>query len=39
MIINIGLPKSFWGEAVVIACYLINKWPSQAIRLKTPMEM
>ena len=39
MIINVGLPKSFWGEAVAIACYLINRCPSQAIGLKTPMDM
>ena len=39
MIINVGLPKSFWGEAVAIACYLINRCPSQSIGLKTPMEM
>ena len=22
------LPKSFWGEAIVIECYLINRSPS-----------
>ena len=36
---NAGLPKSFWGEAVTTICYLISKCPSQAIGLKTPMEM
>ena len=39
MIINAGLPKSFWGEAITTTCYLINRYPSQAIGLKTPMEM
>ena len=34
-----GLPKPFWAEAVVTACYLINRCPSSAIGFKTPMEM
>ena len=34
-----GLAKSFWAEAVKTACYLINRSPSTAINLKTPMEM
>ncbi|KAE8700517.1 hypothetical protein F3Y22_tig00110556pilonHSYRG00215 [Hibiscus syriacus] len=25
MLLNAGLPKSFWGEAVSTACYLINR--------------
>ena len=33
MIINAGLPKSFWGEVVATTCYLINRCPSQAIGL------
>lgn len=33
-----GLPKSFWGEPVTTACYLINLSPSSAIGFKTPME-
>ncbi|KAE8715970.1 hypothetical protein F3Y22_tig00110156pilonHSYRG00076 [Hibiscus syriacus] len=39
MLLNAGLPKSFWGEAVSIACYLINRCPSTAIGMKTPLEM
>lgn len=33
------LPKTFWTEAVVTACYLINRCPSSAITFKTPQEM
>lgn len=39
MLLNAGLPKSFWGEAVTTAAYLINRSPSSAIKFKTPMEM
>ncbi|KAL2461532.1 Integrase catalytic domain-containing protein [Abeliophyllum distichum] len=31
-----GLPKLFWGEAMKIATYLINKCTSSAMNLKTP---
>jgi hypothetical protein len=34
-----GLGKSLWAEAVNTACYVINRSPSTAIELKTPMEM
>ncbi|MDV3146702.1 MAG: reverse transcriptase domain-containing protein [Sweet potato little leaf phytoplasma] len=35
---NVALPKKFWGEALMTATYLINKCPSSAIGLKTPIE-
>ncbi|GJS80334.1 gag-pol polyprotein [Tanacetum coccineum] len=34
-----SIGKSFWAEAVNIACYVINRLPSTAVELKTPMEM
>ncbi|KAE8665844.1 Retrovirus-related Pol polyprotein from transposon TNT 1-94 [Hibiscus syriacus] len=39
MLRDAGLEKSFWAEAVNTACYLVNRAPSIAIELKTPMEM
>ena len=39
MITNVGLSKSFWGEAIATTCYLINKCPSQSIGLTGLMEM
>lgn len=38
MLILSGLPKMFWAEASVTACYLINRCPSAAIDFKTPIE-
>ncbi|XP_073152165.1 uncharacterized protein [Henckelia pumila] len=38
MLINASLPKSFWGEALSTACYLVNRCPSSAIGFKTPMK-
>ncbi|KAE8687107.1 cytochrome P450 71A9-like [Hibiscus syriacus] len=39
MLRDTGLEKSLWAEAVNTACYLVNRAPSTAIELKTPMEM
>ena len=39
MLIYSGLPKNFWAEAAVTACYLINRCPSSAIKFKTPLEV
>lgn len=39
MLLSAGLPKSLWGETMSTSGYLINRCPSTAINLKTPMEM
>ncbi|KAJ0522195.1 putative RNA-directed DNA polymerase [Helianthus annuus] len=39
MLATSGMPKKFWSEAVSTAAYLINRCPSSAIQMKTPMEM
>nr|GEY96269.1 retrovirus-related Pol polyprotein from transposon TNT 1-94 [Tanacetum cinerariifolium] len=39
LLIQSGLPKTFWAEATCTAVYLINRSPSTAIDKKTPMEM
>ncbi|KAE8663055.1 Histone-lysine N-methyltransferase SUVR4 [Hibiscus syriacus] len=38
MLRDANLEKSFWAEAVNTACYLVNRAPSTAIELKTPIE-
>nr|GEX19726.1 retrovirus-related Pol polyprotein from transposon TNT 1-94 [Tanacetum cinerariifolium] len=39
LLIQSGLPKTFWAEATCTPAYLINRSPSIAIEKKTPMEM
>ncbi|GKB03600.1 retrotransposon protein, putative, ty1-copia subclass [Tanacetum coccineum] len=39
LLIQSGLPKTFWAEATCTTSYLINRSPSRAIDKKTPMEM
>ncbi|KAE8718614.1 Detected protein of confused Function [Hibiscus syriacus] len=39
MLRDASLEKSFWAEVVNTVCYLVNRAPSTAIELKTPMEM
>ena len=38
LLIDAGLPKRFWGEAVLTATYLQNRLPSRSIS-KTPYEL
>ncbi|GJS21654.1 retrovirus-related pol polyprotein from transposon TNT 1-94 [Tanacetum coccineum] len=39
LLIQSGLPKTFWAEATCTATYLINRSPLTAIEKKTPMEI
>ncbi|GJT58785.1 retrotransposon protein, putative, ty1-copia subclass [Tanacetum coccineum] len=39
LLIQSGLPKTFWVEATCTAAYLINRSPLTAIEKKTPLEM
>ncbi|GKE02786.1 gag-pol polyprotein [Tanacetum coccineum] len=39
MLATASLGKSFWAVPVNTACYVINRSPSTAVELKTPMEM
>ncbi|GKE67539.1 retrovirus-related pol polyprotein from transposon TNT 1-94 [Tanacetum coccineum] len=39
LLIQSGLPKTFWAEATCTAAYLIYRSPSTAIEKKTPIEM
>nr|GEX13340.1 retrovirus-related Pol polyprotein from transposon TNT 1-94 [Tanacetum cinerariifolium] len=39
LLIQFGLPKTFWAEAICTAAYLINRSSSTTIEKKTPMDM
>nr|GEV04088.1 retrovirus-related Pol polyprotein from transposon TNT 1-94 [Tanacetum cinerariifolium] len=39
LLIQSGLPNTFWAEATCTTAYLINRSPLRAIEKKTPMEM
>lgn len=38
MLVNVGLKKVFWAEAVMTSKYLINRCHSTALRMKIPEE-
>ena len=38
MLINSGMSNNMWGEAILIACYILNKVPHKRLD-KTPYEM
>ena len=39
MLYSSSLSKHFWGETVMIVCYLVNRTTSSAIDFKTPEEL
>ncbi|GJX31053.1 retrotransposon protein, putative, ty1-copia subclass [Tanacetum coccineum] len=39
LLIQSGLPYSFWAEATVTTAYLISRSPSTALEKKTPMDL
>lgn len=39
MLFEAGLPKSFWGEAIMTTTYLMNKCSSTALGFKAPKEV
>lgn len=39
MLLVVGVPKGFYGEAAKITCYMINRCPSTALNFKTPQEI
>ncbi|GJR24430.1 retrovirus-related pol polyprotein from transposon TNT 1-94 [Tanacetum coccineum] len=39
LLIQSGLPDSFWAEATVTTAYLINRSPSTTLEKKTPMDL
>ncbi|GJX75492.1 transposable element [Tanacetum coccineum] len=39
LLLNAGLDRSFWAEALNTTCYLVNRSPATAIDCKTPIEV
>ncbi|PON33835.1 hypothetical protein PanWU01x14_349320, partial [Parasponia andersonii] len=35
LMFSMNVPKNFWGEAILIATYLINQMPSRVLKFKT----
>lgn len=33
------VPKTYWGDAVLLAAYIINRFPLKALDFKTPLEL
>ncbi|MGL5996338.1 MAG: DDE-type integrase/transposase/recombinase, partial [Pseudomonas proteolytica] len=39
MMFDRGVPKRFWGDAVMTACYVINRLPTESLGNKSPFEV
>ncbi|KAG8473962.1 hypothetical protein CXB51_033910 [Gossypium anomalum] len=39
LMFTMGVPKYLWGEAVLTACYLINRLPSKVLNFQTPLHL
>ncbi len=39
LLIHMNVPKSFWGDAVLTACFLINRLPSSILAGKIPFSI
>ena len=39
LMLNSNVPKCFWGDAILTACYLINRVPSQVLHFQFPLTL
>jgi hypothetical protein len=39
LMLDTHVPKSYWGDVLLTAIYLINRMPSQILDFKTPIEV
>ena len=39
MMFHTNVPKRFWGDAVVSACYLINRIPTKVLQYASPFQV
>lgn len=36
---SMNVPKYLWGNALLTACYLINRMPSRVLKYETPLQV
>src|SRR5262249_45436670 len=39
LMFTMNIPKSYWGDAILSAAYLINRMPLRTLNFKTPLEV
>ena len=39
LMFTMNLPKTYWGDAVLVAAYLINRMPLKTLNFKSPLEI